>query len=149
RYLAEGVKGKKGPVVVNKGTLITLEVAEEIEKSGTKEIKLRSPLHCNTRRGICSKCYGIDLMTREPVEIGRAAGVSAAQSIGEPGTQLTMRTFHTGGIAGKDITQGLPRIEEIFEARTPKNLSVMSEVTGKVQLLEVGDERKIIVTPVD
>ena len=136
-------------MVVNRGTLITPEVAAEIEKSGTKEIKIRTPLSCETRRGICARCYGNDLMTRELVQIGRAVGVSAAQSIGEPGTQLTMRTFHTGGIAGKDITQGLPRIEEIFEARTPKNLSIMTEITGKVQVLEIGDERKIIVTATD
>ncbi len=91
----------------------------------------------------------MDLMSKEIVKLGRSVGVAAAQSIGEPGTQLTMRTFHTGGIAGKDITQGLPRIEEIFEARTPKNLSVMAEITGRVELLNVGDERKIIIKALD
>ncbi|OGC47288.1 DNA-directed RNA polymerase subunit beta' [candidate division WWE3 bacterium RIFCSPHIGHO2_01_FULL_42_13] len=149
RYLAEGVRGKNGSVVINRGTMITPEVVEEIEKSGIEKIKIRTPLSCETKRGICAKCYGNDLMTRELIAIGRAVGVSAAQSIGEPGTQLTMRTFHTGGIAGKDITQGLPRIEEIFEARTPKNLSTMSEITGRVQVLEIGEERKIIVTATD
>ncbi len=149
RYLAEGVRGKNGSVIINRGTMITPEVVEEIEKSGAEEVKIRTPLSCETKRGICAKCYGNDLMTRELIAIGRAVGVSAAQSIGEPGTQLTMRTFHTGGIAGKDITQGLPRIEEIFEARTPKNLSTMSEITGKVQVLEIGEERKIIVTATD
>jgi DNA-directed RNA polymerase subunit beta' len=132
-----------------KGTLLTIDVVDEMEKAGVKEIVLRSTLSCATRRGLCARCYGFDLMTGELVAHGRAVGVSAAQSIGEPGTQLTMRTFHTGGIAGKDITQGLPRVEEIFEARTPKNLSIMSEITGTVKLTEVGEERKLVVVASD
>ncbi|HLC93501.1 MAG TPA: DNA-directed RNA polymerase subunit beta', partial [Patescibacteria group bacterium] len=101
------------------------------------------------RRGICQKCYGVDLVTRKEVKIGTAAGVAAAQSIGEPGTQLTLRTFHTGGIAGKDITQGLPRVEEIVEARAPKYLSIMTEITGKIKISVSGDERKITVIATD
>ncbi|MBT6401657.1 DNA-directed RNA polymerase subunit beta' [candidate division WWE3 bacterium] len=149
RYLAVGAKGKSGKVVMPKGTLLTIDVVDEMEKAGVKEIVLRSTLSCATRRGLCARCYGFDLMTGELVAHGRAVGVSAAQSIGEPGTQLTMRTFHTGGIAGKDITQGLPRVEEIFEARTPKNLSIMSEITGTVKLTEVGEERKLVVVASD
>jgi DNA-directed RNA polymerase subunit beta' len=149
RYLAEAARNKKGKLLESRGTYLTQEILAKIEKSGAESITLRSPLYCETRRGICAKCYAKDLMTREEVKIGRAVGVAAAQSIGEPGTQLTMRTFHTGGIAGKDITQGLPRIEEIFEARTPKNLSIMSDVTGTIKVAKVGDERKVIVIASD
>lgn len=149
RYLAEGAKDAKGKTVLNKGTLLTEALLDDLEKAGVEEILLRSPLHCETARGLCAKCYGMDLMSKEIVKLGRSVGVAAAQAIGEPGTQLTMRTFHTGGIAGKDITQGLPRIEEIFEARTPKNLSLMTEITGSVEILNVGDERKIIVRATD
>ena len=146
KHLADDVKvGKK--ILVKKNVLLTEKEAEIIEKSGVQKIILRSPLTCNTRRGICSKCYGVDLMTRNVVEIGAVVGVSAAQSIGEPGTQLTMRTFYTGGTAGKDITQGLPRIEELVEARTPKDLSIMSEVAGIAKLTKSGDERKITIIP--
>jgi len=148
RYLAEGVK-KGSKMIAKKGTLLTEEIVAEIEKAGIETIKIRSPLTCETRRGICSKCYGIDLMTKERVDLGRTVGVAAAQSIGEPGTQLTMRTFHTGGITGKDITQGLPRVEEVFEARTPKDLSIMSEITGTVKVSKTGDERKIAILAAD
>jgi len=106
-------------------------------------------LTCASRRGCCAKCYGRDLATGRLVELGLAVGVIAAQSIGEPGTQLSMRTFHTGGIAGKDITQGLPRVEELVEARAPKFLSLMSDITGVVNIVKSGDERKIIVIPTD
>ncbi len=148
RLLAEDVKvGNK--VVVARNTLITRSDAEKIEKSGYENIVIRSPMHCDTRRGLCAMCYGNDLMTGRLVRIGTAVGVAAAQSIGEPGTQLSMRTFHTGGIAGKDITQGLPRVEELVEARAPKSLSVMAEVTGTAQIVKNGDERKIIILPSD
>jgi DNA-directed RNA polymerase subunit beta' len=144
RYLAEDVKdGRK--TIAKAGELITDEIAEEIAQSKAEEIIIRSPLSCEARRGICQKCYGLDLMSGKDVTLGTAAGVAAAQSIGEPGTQLTMRTFHTGGVAGKDITQGLPRVEELVEARTPKFLSVMSEIDGQVKIHRSGDERKIIV----
>ncbi|MBD3366075.1 DNA-directed RNA polymerase subunit beta' [candidate division WWE3 bacterium] len=148
RYLAQDVKdGRKK--LASAGDLLTAEILKEIEDAGVEEIVIRSPMACKTRRGICAKCYGIDLMSRELVKIGTTVGVQAAQSIGEPGTQLTMRTFHTGGIAGKDITQGLPRVEEIVETRSPKTLSIMSEVTGTVKILETGEDRKIIVIPTD
>ncbi len=148
RFLAEDVK-KAGKVVVKKGTLITRADADAIEKAGNEFVSIRSPMHCETRRGICAKCYGNDLMTGRLVKIGTAVGVAAAQSIGEPGTQLSMRTFHTGGIAGKDITQGLPRVEELVEARAPKFLSVMSDITGTVNIIKNGDERKIVIAPTD
>ncbi len=148
RYLARDVK--KGQKTLYKaGELLTKDMVIAIESSGVETIIIRSPLGCKTYRGLCSKCYGLDLMTKHLVAIGTAVGVQAAQSIGEPGTQLTMRTFHTGGIAGKDITQGLPRVEEIFEARCPKALSIMSEVTGTVRIIETGDERKIFVIPTE
>ncbi len=147
RYAFKDVKqGNK--ILVKKNQLITTEIAKEIESLDIPEVTIRSVLTCEARYGICSMCYGVDLMTREVVTVGTASGVTAAQSIGEPGTQLTMRTFHTGGIAGKDITQGLPRVEELFEGRTPKDLSVMSEVTGKVKVDTEG-QRTITVTASD
>ncbi|KKS58997.1 MAG: DNA-directed RNA polymerase subunit beta' [candidate division WWE3 bacterium GW2011_GWF2_42_42] len=148
RYLAADVK-VKSKNIVKKGTLLTREDVAKIEAEGIENILIRSPMHCETRRGICGKCYGNDLMTGKLVLMGTAVGVAAAQSIGEPGTQLSMRTFHTGGIAGKDITQGLPRVEELVEARAPKFLSLMSDVTGVVSIVKSGDERKIIVIPTD
>ncbi len=148
RVIATDVKdGKK--TVVKKGTLLSRADVEEIIKAGADYIYLRSPLHCETRRGMCAQCYGNDLMTGSLIGMGTAVGVQAAQSIGEPGTQLTMRTFHTGGIAGKDITQGLPRVEELVEARSPKFLSTMSEISGKVRVIRNGDERKILVEALD
>ncbi|HOM77778.1 MAG TPA: DNA-directed RNA polymerase subunit beta' [bacterium] len=146
RFLASPVKldkGKELPV----GTLLTTENLKEIEQSKVEEIIIRSPVACKTRRGLCAKCYGNDIMTRDIVKIGVTVGVQAAQSIGEPGTQLTMRTFHTGGIAGKDITQGLPRVEELVEARTPKTLAIMSSIDGEVKIMTAGDDRKIYVIP--
>jgi len=148
RYLAQDVK-RGNKILYKAGILLTEEILEEIEKSKVKQIVIRSPMSCSAKRGLCIKCYGLDLMTGNPVKIGSTVGVQAAQSIGEPGTQLTLRTFHTGGIAGKDITQGLPRVEEILEARTPKTLSIMSEITGTVKIIETGDERKIFVIPTE
>jgi len=144
RYLAESVK-VKNKIIAKAGTLIDGKIAEDIENSGAELVLIRSPLRCETRRGICQKCYGLDLMNNKEIAIGTAAGVGAAQSIGEPGTQLTMRTFHTGGVAGKDITQGLPRVEELVEARTPKALALMSELEGTVRIQKSGDERTILV----
>ncbi|MFC1722497.1 DNA-directed RNA polymerase subunit beta', partial [Patescibacteria group bacterium] len=144
RYLAEDVKkGRK--TVAKANSLITKEVAKELVKEEIDYILIRSPLSCEARRGVCSKCYGHDLMSGKDGIIGAAVGVAAAQSIGEPGTQLTMRTFHTGGVAGKDITQGLPRVEELVEARTPKFLATVSEVDGIARVYKSGDERKIVV----
>ena len=148
RFLAQDVKVGK-TVVVKKDSLLTREMVKQIEDAGAKSLLLRSPLTCETSRGVCAKCYGTDLMTKETVRVGVAAGIAAAQSIGEPGTQLTMRTFHTGGVVGKDITQGLPRIEELVEARAPKNLSIMSEITGTVKVTKSGDERKVVVIATD
>ncbi|MEK7595890.1 MAG: DNA-directed RNA polymerase subunit beta' [Patescibacteria group bacterium] len=132
-------------MLVEKDELITTPKAKEIEKLGVMEVAIRSILTCEARHGVCAKCYGIDLMDREVAEVGTAVGVAAAQSIGEPGTQLTMRTFHSGGIAGKDITMGLPRVEELFEARTPKDFSIMSEITGKVRVDTVDGQRSVTV----
>jgi DNA-directed RNA polymerase subunit beta' len=148
RYLAQDLK-VNGKVVFGTDKMITRADAKMIEASGAKTLILRSPTSCETRRGMCARCYGSDLMTGNLVRIGTAVGVAAAQSIGEPGTQLTMRTFHTGGIAGKDITQGLPRVEELVEARSPKFLAIMSEMSGTVKLVKSGDERKILIIPSD
>jgi len=146
RYLAQDVKdGRK--IVAKAGVLIDEDLAKEIEDRGIKKIFIRSSMYCETRRGICSKCYGTDLMTGKPVKVGMAVGVAAAQSIGEPGTQLTMKTFHTGGIAKKDITSGLPRVEELVEARTPKNQATMSEISGTARIEKSGDDRKVVVIP--
>ncbi len=123
-------------VLVKTGILLTEEVLQQILKASIRIVLARSPLTCEAKYGICSYCYGFDLTTREVVKIGTPVGVVAAQAIGEPGTQLTMRTFHTGGIVGLDITQGLPRVEELFEARTPKIVAPMAEIAGKVSILE-------------
>jgi DNA-directed RNA polymerase subunit beta' len=142
RYLVDDLKNSKGKVLVKAGELVTEEVADKINKEEIKEAKIRSVLSCKLGRGICAKCYGYDLAYNKTVELGVSAGTIAAQSIGEPGTQLTMRTFHTGGVAGQDdITQGLPRVEEIFEARMPKKRAFISDVSGKVQIETA--ERKI------
>lgn len=138
RYAAKNIvdlETKK--VIVKAGELITEELAEKIANSNVPEITIRSVMTCRNIRGVCQKCYGYDLAYNKPVELGVAVGVIAAQSVGEPGTQLTMRTFHTGGVASEgDITQGLPRVEEIFEARTPKNKAIISEVEGIVRIKE-------------
>ncbi len=134
------VNPKTGEVVVEKGALISKEQGQLIEKLGIEKIKIRSLVTCKTSRGVCQKCYGTDLGRGHLVQIGQAVGIVAAQAIGEPGTQLTMRTFHIGGVAGSDITQGLPRVEEIFEARPPKGESSISEIDGKVVGIESGDK---------
>lgn len=121
-----------GEVILDKDGLIDQDIARMIIELGIEEVTIRSAFTCNTKHGVCKKCYGMNLATGEEVEVGEAVGIIAAQSIGEPGTQLTMRTFHTGGVAGDDITQGLPRIQEIFEARNPKGQSVISDIAGTV-----------------
>ncbi len=131
-----------GEVIVPEDVLINEEMAAEIVKAGVEEVWIRSVFTCNTRHGVCKKCYGRNLATGEVVEVGEAVGIIAAQSIGEPGTQLTMRTFHTGGVAGDDITQGLPRIQEIFEARNPKGQAVISEIDGVVVGINEGRDRQ-------
>ena len=127
---------KTGEVLYNSNTMLRAKDAAVLEAHGIKTVKIRSVLACEARIGVCAKCYGINLATGEPVNAGEAVGVIAAQSIGEPGTQLTMRTFHTGGVAGDDITQGLPRVEELFEARKPKKMAILSEINGTVTIEE-------------
>ena len=122
------------------------EAADRIEEAGVESVVVRSVLTCKSRYGVCAKCYGRNLATGKLVEIGEAVGIIAAQSIGEPGTQLTMRTFHTGGVAGFDITQGLPRVEELFEARKPKGQAMIAEIKGTVSMTEAKGVRKILVT---
>jgi DNA-directed RNA polymerase subunit beta' len=131
-------------IIVGRNELIDEEVAAQIAEAGIDQVVIRSVLACRTRHGVCKKCYGRNLALGTPVEIGEAVGIIAAQSIGEPGTQLTMRTFHTGGVAGDDITQGLPRIQELFEARNPKGQATISEISGKViDIREAKDRREI------
>ena len=140
RYAAADiVDPKTGEVIVHTNEFITHEHCDKINKAGVKGAYIRSVLTCKTRHGVCAKCYGADMSSGKPVSIGEAVGIIAAQSIGEPGTQLTMRTFHTGGVAGEDITHGLPRVEELFEARKPKGIAVISEIAGTIS---VGDNKK-------
>ena len=117
----------------------------ELLKGGVKKLEIRSVLGCKAKHGVCATCYGSNLATGELVNIGEAVGIIAAQSIGEPGTQLTMRTFHTGGVAGSDITQGLPKVEELFEARKPKSLAILAEISGTVRYEEVKKNRQVVV----
>ena len=141
------VSPETGELIAADGDMITHDKAAEIVKSGIKEVKIRSVVKCRSKVGICSKCYGMNLATAKPVDIGEAVGIIAAQSIGEPGTQLTMRTFHAGGVAqGDDITQGLPRVEELFEARKPKGVAIVTEGDGTVHLSEAKQKREITVT---
>ena len=123
-------------VIIDKNELITEQIADKIIKAGITEVEIRTVLTCKTEHGVCRHCYGINLATGSMVEVGEAVGIMAAQAIGEPGTQLTMRTFHTGGVAGADITQGLPRVEELFEARSPKGKATISEVDGTISKIE-------------
>ncbi len=150
RYAAEDIiDSKTGRVIVSTNEIIDYESAEAIVKAGINKVNIRTVLTCRTEYGVCAKCYGTNLATGEPVNIGEAVGIIAAQSIGEPGTQLTMRTFHTGGVAGDDITQGLPRVEELFEARKPKGLAVISEFPGTVKINETKKRREISITSDD
>lgn len=149
RAAAKEIKGARGKKYVSKGDVIDEETAEAIEKDKkVEEVVIRSPLSCEARHGVCAKCYGWDLSSKEMVSLGMPVGVVAAQSIGEPGTQLTMRTKHSGGVVGIDVTQGLPRVEELFEARTPKALSPLSEISGKVTIAETEEGWKVVVTSV-
>jgi len=146
RYVVDDViHPSTGEVLVPAGEIVTPAAAEAIVQAGIHKVKIRSVLTCRSRFGVCSHCYGRNLATGHQVEIGEAVGIIAAQSIGEPGTQLTMRTFHTGGIAGDDITQGLPRVEELFEARKPKGQAVIAESEGLVQIREVRNKREITI----
>lgn len=137
-------------LIVDSNTMITDDIAEKIVNAGIEKLKVRSALGCRTKHGVCQKCYGMGLARRSLVSIGEAVGIIAAQSIGEPGTQLTMRTIHSGGVAGvADITQGLPRVEELFEARKPKGLAVVTEIDGKVKIKETKKKKEVIVTSND
>ena len=138
-----------GEILVESDRMIDDHDAERIVKSGMKKVKIRSVLTCHSEYGVCAKCYGANLATGEECNVGEAVGIIAAQSIGEPGTQLTMRTFHTGGVAGDDITQGLPRVEELFEARKPKGLAIISEINGTVKIVESKKKREVVVTSED
>ena len=150
RYaLHDMVNPTTGELIVDNDTLITPDIADKIINAGINKVEVRSVLECKTKHGVCAKCYGMGLATRKEVKIGEAVGIIAAQSIGEPGTQLTMRTFHTGGVAGGDITQGLPRVEELFEARKPKGLAVISEIDGTVKIEEVKKRKEVTVTSKD
>ena len=153
RYLCENIVDAEGNVLVKANHMVTPKRAELIIKKGVdengeplKKVKIRTILTCRSHDGICAKCYGANMATGEPVQVGEAVGIIAAQSIGEPGTQLTMRTFHTGGVAGDDITQGLPRVEELFEARKPKGLAIITEFAGTATINDTKKKREIIVT---
>ena len=147
RYLCEDfVDAETGRVLVSKDKMMTDEDADIIVNAGVKKIQIRSILNCKAKHGVCKKCYGSNLANGMPVTVGEAVGIIAAQSIGEPGTQLTMRTFHTGGVASaEDITQGLPRVEELFEGRKPKHLAIISEIGGKVRFEEIKKNRHAVV----
>ncbi len=153
RYICENIVDKDGNILVKANHMVTPKRAELICKKGVDEkgepltqIKIRTILTCRSHNGVCAKCYGSNMATGEPVQVGEAVGIIAAQSIGEPGTQLTMRTFHSGGVAGGDITQGLPRVEELFEARKPKGLAIITEIAGTANLNDTKKKREIIVT---
>jgi DNA-directed RNA polymerase subunit beta' len=150
RYASEPIiHPETGEVLADTEKMINDKQADAIVKAGFKKAKIRSVLTCHSEYGVCAKCYGANLATGEDCNVGEAVGIIAAQSIGEPGTQLTMRTFHTGGVAGDDITQGLPRVEELFEARKPKGLAIVSEIRGIARISESKKKREVIVTSDD
>ena len=153
RFSCETIKNKDGEILVKANHMITPKRAARIMSEGVdangkpfEQIKIRTILNCKSHVGVCAKCYGSNMATGEPVQVGESVGIIAAQSIGEPGTQLTMRTFHNGGVAGGDITQGLPRVEELFEARKPKGLAIITEISGVATLKDTKKKREIIVT---
>ena len=153
RYSCEDIKDRDGNIIVKRNRMITPSRAKKIMTIGVneqgepiEEVKIRTILTCRSHVGICAKCYGANMATGEAVQVGEAVGIIAAQSIGEPGTQLTMRTFHTGGVAGDDITQGLPRVEELFEARKPKGLAIIAEFGGVAAIREIKTKREVVIT---
>ena len=153
RFACESIYDKDGNMIVKANHMITPRRAAEIMKNGVDkdgkpvtEVKIRTILTCRSENGICAKCYGANMATGNAVQVGEAIGIIAAQSIGEPGTQLTMRTFHSGGVAGSDITQGLPRVEELFEARKPKGLAIITEIAGTAEIIDTKKKREIVVT---
>ena len=150
RYTAEPiVHPETGEVLYERNVLLTEDDAKKIIAAGVTRAKIRSLLTCKSKYGVCAKCYGLNLATSKPVNAGEAVGIIAAQSIGEPGTQLTMRTFHTGGVAGSDITQGLPRVEELFEARRPKNMAIITEIAGVVSIEDVKNNKVVTVKHIE
>ncbi len=153
RFACESIFDKDGNMIVKANHMITPRRAANIMKNGVdkdgkpiSEVKIRTVLTCRSENGICAKCYGANMATGNAVQVGEAIGIIAAQSIGEPGTQLTMRTFHSGGVAGSDITQGLPRVEELFEARKPKGLAIITEIAGTAEIIDTKKKREIVVT---
>ena len=146
RYACENIYDNDGEMIVKANHMITPKRAARIIATGTDTVKIRTILSCKSHIGVCAKCYGSNMATGEAVQVGEAVGIIAAQSIGEPGTQLTMRTFHTGGVAGDDITQGLPRVEELFEARKPKGLAIIAEFSGVVAIKDTKKKREVVVT---
>ena len=153
RYVCDSIFDKDGNMIVKRNHMITPRRAENIIKNGVDEkgepitqVKIRTVLTCRCKVGVCAKCYGANMASGQAVQVGEAIGIIAAQSIGEPGTQLTMRTFHTGGVAGSDITQGLPRVEELFEARKPKGLAIVTEIAGEVEVKDTKKKREVVVT---
>ncbi|MDR2043783.1 MAG: DNA-directed RNA polymerase subunit beta' [Clostridium sp.] len=153
RYSCEDIRDRDGNVIVKRNHMITPSRAAKVLSVGVDEkgepleaVRIRTILTCRSHIGICAKCYGANMATGEPVQVGEAVGIIAAQSIGEPGTQLTMRTFHTGGVAGDDITQGLPRVEELFEARKPKGLAIIAEFGGTAELRDTKKKREVVIT---
>ncbi|EKE04905.1 MAG: hypothetical protein ACD_19C00429G0065 [uncultured bacterium] len=149
RYLVNDVKDNKGKVLAVAGDAISEDLAAKIDNAGVSEVTLRSALTCGARHGLCVKCYGWDLSTKKDIEVGSPVGIVAAQSVGEPGTQLTLRTKHAAGAVGVDVTQGLPRVEELVEARTPKIVSTMTEISGKVTVSETEEGYRVVVTGTD
>ncbi len=156
RFTCQDIYDRDGNLIVKKNHMITPIRAEKVLKMGVDDkgepidkIKIRNVLQCRCKTGVCAKCYGANMATGQAVQVGEAIGIIAAQSIGEPGTQLTMRTFHTGGVAGSDITQGLPRVEELFEARKPKGLAIISEIAGVAEIRDTKKKREIVVTNSD
>ena len=147
RYAAADiVDPSTGEVLVKANAMITPKRAAMVSRAGVDKVKIRTVLSCRSHIGVCAKCYGANMATGQAVQVGEAVGIIAAQSIGEPGTQLTMRTFHTGGVAGDDITQGLPRVEELFEARKPKGLAIISEFAGTINIKDTKKKREVVVT---
>ena len=156
RTACEAIYDDNGEIIVKKNQMITPKKAARIcatqailEDGVDAKVKIRTALTCRSHIGVCAKCYGANMATGQPVQVGEAVGIIAAQSIGEPGTQLTMRTFHTGGVAGDDITQGLPRVEELFEARKPKGLAIIAEFGGKIKISDTKKKREVIVTNIE
>ena len=149
RTLADDIKGADGSLVVERGADLNSILVDKLVAAGVDQVRVRSVLTCESKLGVCAACYGRSLPTGKTVDVGEAVGIIAAQSIGEPGTQLTMRTFHTGGVAGEDITQGLPRVQEIFEARVPKGKAPIAEAPGRIRIEDGERSRKIIIVPDD